>query len=69
MNNWLLNVFLCCICPNCNEVCNCWHFGTPGFYIRTPKKMEKKVFHILDFTSKGFYQIASIVFVGFPPFI
>ena len=27
---------------------------------RTPKKWKKIVFHILDFISKGFYQIASI---------
>ena len=66
MKNWLLNVLPCGICPDCDEVCNSWHFGTPGFYIRAPgprTKMEKKVFHILDFTSKGFYQASIYMYI------
>ena len=57
MQNWLLSVFLCCICPNCDEVCICWHFGTPGFYVRAPgprKNGEKKCVIFWIFISKGF---------------
>ena len=54
------------ICLHCDEVCICWHFGSPGthgFYMRAqhdPDK-NKKIFSfcILFWNSKGFYHIAS----------
>ena len=67
MKNWFSNCFpLLYICPQCDEVCICWHFGapdTPGFYVRAqhdPEQNKKSFYLFLFWNSKGFYHIASI---------
>ena len=46
----VINCFpLLYICPKCDEVCICWHFGTPGFYVRAPQDPKKNfIFWILS---------------------
>ena len=44
MKNWFSNCFPLYICLHCEEVCICWHFGTPGFNVRAQHDPEELIF-------------------------